>query len=145
MCFEQYLFTKCGPNSQPSFNYKLWRMLRKLSLTKEPKKRDALAVQIHQKFLYLGAKRFIQFPDLLLKQIDNTAAMCRPTSPLLKALTEFSSSYLQTTVNKFLNKTHDVSVSLLPPLHNNKRWRTKVCLCVCNSVGMWLFTCVVCC
>ncbi|XP_064394274.1 uncharacterized protein LOC135341606 isoform X2 [Halichondria panicea] len=128
LCFEQYLFSKCGPNSQSSFNYHMWKMLRKLTLTKEPKKRDALAVRIYQKFLYLGAKQFLHLPDYLLKQIDQTAVMCRPTSPTLKALTEFSSLYLQTTVNTFLSKgldsgTDEVSDSLFPPLHNSKRVR----------------------
>ncbi len=124
-------------------------MLRKLTLTKEPKKRDALAVRIYQKFLYLGAKQFLHLPDYLLKQIDQTAVMCRPTSPTLKALTEFSSLYLQTTVNTFLSKgldsgTDEVSDSLFPPLHNSKRVRRcKVCThggvrCVHVYVLLWV-------
>lgn len=135
LCFEQYLFTECGPKSQVNINYQLWKLLKTFDQTTEPKRRDSLAVHIYQNFLYLGAKRFLHLPDSLLGKIDNKAEMARPSSPTLDALTDFSSLYLQATVKKFITKSQDSSsnksLDSLPPLHSIKNVRRKkVCTCV---------------
>lgn len=150
LCFEQYLFTGCGPKSQPNINYQLWKMLKNLDRTTELKRRDSLAIQIYQNFLYLGAKRFLHLPDSLLGEIENKAEVARPSSPTLKALTEFSSLCLKDTVKKFITvsqgSSSNKSLDSLPPLHNIRnvaRRRSKVCVCVPYIVwGYWcMLTC----
>ncbi len=147
LCFEQYIFTECGPKSQPNINYQLWKLLRTLEQTTEHKKRDSLAVHIYQNFLYLGAKRFLHLPDSLLGEIDNKVEMARPSSSTLKELSEFSSTSLQSTIKKFITKSQDFSsnksLDSLPPLQYLKNSRRKKVMILCLHI-MWIYImCVV--
>lgn len=140
LIFEHYLFTQCGPKSQTNINYQLWRALKKLFMTRNLQKRDALAMNIHRNFLYLGAKQFIQLPDSLLEQMDNSVEVTRPSSPVLKTLMEFSAFFLQTAVSKFFLRKEEFenedvrSLSSLPPMNSMRQGRSRAKACVCGCV-----------
>ena len=138
--FEQYLLTSCGPHSQFLLNYQLWRALTKLSQSVDPQSRDALALYIYRRFLSQEAKRSVRLPHSLLEQLETGSEVTRPSSPILSALTQFSSRLLEVSVNRFRGEGPAGSEEeggqsdlwTLPPIDGtNKPQGSKVCAQIC--------------
>lgn len=68
--FEEFLLTEGGDFSEDSLNYKLWRAVTACLVQKNKDKRDKMALNIQQKFIYSGSEHRVELEGSQLELLD---------------------------------------------------------------------------
>jgi hypothetical protein len=68
--FEEYLLSECGDLSEESLSYQLWRAVTSCLAQKNKAKRDSMALNIQQKFIFEDSDHHLELAGSQLQLLD---------------------------------------------------------------------------
>ena len=68
--FEQFLSSECGELSEEALSYQLWRAVTLCLAQKNKEKRETMALNIQQKFIYTDSDHHVELTGSQLELLD---------------------------------------------------------------------------